>query len=86
MFAKSRDWLVKDVESISIDIKRELRKLANNGGNEDVKVCAHPEVIEQLKNKHGNAVKKIVSKAGFNVEFLPVADYHLEEWNCLKSQ
>jgi ribonuclease G len=77
---------IKDVESISIDIQRELRKLANNGGDQDVKVCAHPEVIEQLKNKHGNAVKKIVSKASFNVEFLPVADYHLEEWNCLKSQ
>ncbi len=77
---------IKDVESISIEIQRELSRLAKNGDAEDIKVCAHPEVIEQLKNKHGNAVKKLIDKAHFNVEFLPVADYHLEEWNCLKSQ
>jgi ribonuclease G len=77
---------IKDVESISIDIQRQLRKLANNGNRDDIKVCANPEVIEQLRNKHGAAVEKITDKARFNVEFLPVADYHLEEWNCLKSQ
>ena len=78
--------VIKDVESVSIEIQRELRRLANNGSDEDLKICAHPEVIEQLKNKHGAAVKKILNKAVFNVEFLPVADYHLEEWNCLKAQ
>lgn len=77
---------IKDVESISIEIQRELRKLANNGANEDIKVCAHPEVIEHLKNNHGPAVSRVMAKSCFNIEFLPVADYHLEEWSCLKSQ
>lgn len=77
---------IKDIESICIDIERDLRKIATNGGAEDIKICAHPEVIEQLRSKHDNAIKKIVNKATFKIEFLPVADYHIEEWNCLKSQ
>jgi ribonuclease G len=78
--------VIKDVDSICIDIEREIRRFAGNGSASDIKICAHPEVIEQLKTKHGQTLKKIVNGSKFNIEFLPVADYHIEEWNCLKSQ
>mgnify|MGYP005843351151 CR=1 FL=1 len=75
---------IKDIESICIDVERELRRISANGAQE-VKICAHPEVIEQIKSKHDKTIKKILKKASLKIEFLPMASYHIEEWNCLKS-
>ncbi len=73
---------VKLPETVSIEIQRELRRIGSGGNNVDVKVYAHPTLIERLKTKDSAAVSKIIKQSRINVELLSVSDCHLEEWSC----
>ncbi len=75
---------VKVPETVSIEIQRELRKISlqRERKNGDVKVYAHPTVIERLKGADAQALGKILKRSKMNVELLSVSDYHLEQWNC----
>lgn len=77
---------VKLPETVSIEIQRELRKIALQGENADVKVYAHPTVVEKLKTEDSAAVGRILKRGNMNVELSSVNDYHLEQWNCYVSQ
>jgi len=73
---------VKVPETVSIEIQRELRRIGSVKKNVEVKVYAHPTVIERLKTADAQALGKIVQRSKMNVELLSVSDYHLEQWNC----
>jgi len=73
---------VKLPETVSIEIQRELRKIGSDRNNVDVKVYAHPTVVERLKTEDSGALGKILKRGKMNVELLSVSDYHLEQWNC----
>lgn len=73
---------VKVPETVSIEIQRELRRMGSVKKNVEVKVYAHPTVIERLKTADAQALGKIVQRSKMNVELLSVSDYHLEQWNC----
>jgi len=77
---------VKLLETISIEVQRALRKLVAMGSAGEYKVCAHPDVIDRLKNEDAAAVDKLLKRSRLIVEFLPIADYHLEEWHCYPTQ
>ncbi len=77
---------VKLVETVSIEIQRELKKLVLQKVDTDFKICAHPDVIERLKKEDFPVVEKILRRSKINIEFLPVTDYHLEEWNCYSTR
>jgi len=77
---------VKLPETVSIEIQRELRRIANERGNVEVKVYAHPTVVETLKTQDSAAVGRILKRSKMNVELLSVNDYHLEQWNCYVSE
>jgi ribonuclease G len=76
---------VKVPETVSIEIQRELRRIGSMRKNGEVKVYAHPTVIERLKTTDAEGVGKIVRSSGLDVELLSVSDYHLEQWNCYVS-
>ena len=73
---------VKLPETVSIEIQRELRTISSQRKSVDVKVYAHPTVIERLKTEDSAAIARIVTRRRINVELLSVNDYHLEQWNC----
>jgi ribonuclease G len=77
---------VKLIETVSIEIQRALRKLVAMRSEGEFKVCAHPHVIERLKNEDAGAVDKLLKRSRLIVEFLPITDYHLEEWQCYPTQ
>jgi len=77
---------VKLLETVSIEIQRALRKLVATRAEGEFKVCAHPDVIERLKNEDAGAVDKLLKRSRLIVEFLPITDYHLEEWHCYPTQ
>jgi len=73
---------VKLPETVSIEIQRDVRRIASERKNVDVKVYAHPTVVERLKMEDSGAIARIVRQSRINVELLSVSDYHLEQWNC----
>lgn len=73
---------VKLPETVSIEIQRELRRIGSERRSVDVKVYAHPTVVERLKTNDSDAVARIARRCRISVEFLSVNDYHLEQWNC----
>jgi ribonuclease G len=73
---------VKLLETISLEIQRALRKLVSMRAEGEFKVCAHPEVIDRLKTEDAAAVDRVLKRSRLIVEFLPITDYHLEEWHC----
>jgi len=77
---------VKLLETVSIEIQRALRKLVSMSAEGEYKVCAHPDVIQRLKSEDAPAVDKVLKRSGLIVEFLPITDYHLEEWHCYPTQ
>jgi ribonuclease G len=77
---------VKLLETVSIEIQRALRKLVSMRAEGEYKVCAHPDVIQRLKNEDAAAVDKLVKRSRLIVEFLPITDYHVEEWHCYPTQ
>ena len=77
---------VKLLETVSIEIQRALRKLVAMRAEGEFKVCAHPDVIDQLKTDDAPALDKLLKRSRLIVEFLPITDYHLEEWQCYPTQ
>ena len=77
---------VKLPETVSIEIQRELRRIASERKSLEVKVYAHPTVVERLKTKDSAAVGKILKQGKMNVELLSVSDYHFEQWNCYEGE
>ncbi len=77
---------VKLPETVTIEVQRELRRIASERKGADVKVYAHPTVIERLKKEDSASVARIVKRGGMNVELLSVNDYHLEQWKCYVSE
>jgi ribonuclease G len=77
---------VKLLETVSIEIQRALRKLVSMRAEGEFKVCAHPDVIEQLKTEDAPAIDRMLKRSRLIVEFLPITDYHLEEWHCYPTQ
>ncbi len=73
---------VKLPETVSIEIQRDLRRIGSERKNVDVKVYAHPTVIERLKTEDSAAIGKILKRSKVNVELLSVSDHHLEQWSC----
>jgi len=73
---------VKLAETVSIEIQRDLRRIGSGRKNVDVKVYAHPTVVERLKTGDAGAIEKIAKPSRINVQLLSVSDYHLEQWNC----
>jgi ribonuclease G len=73
---------VKLLETVSIEVQRALRKLVSMGAEGEFKVCAHPDVIQRLKSEDASAVDRVLKRSRLIVEFLPITDYHLEEWHC----
>ncbi len=73
---------VKLPETISIEVQRELRRLGSDRGTANVKVYAHPTVVDRLKTEDSGAVARIAKHAKMTVELLSVNDYHLEQWKC----
>ncbi len=77
---------VKLIETVSIEVQRALRKLVAMRAEGEFKLCAHPDVIERLKTEDAGAVAKLLKLSRLIVEFLPITDYHLEEWHCYPTQ
>jgi len=77
---------VKLIETVSIEVQRALRKLVSMRAEGDFKVCAHPDVIDWLKTEDAGTVDKLLKRSRLIVEFLPITDYHLEEWQCYPTQ
>ncbi len=73
---------IKLPETVTIEILRELRTIGFKRKNADVKVYAHPAVVERLKTEDSPAMGRILKRARMNVQLLSVSDYHLEQWNC----
>jgi ribonuclease G len=73
---------VKLLETVSIEVQRALRKLVAMRAEGEYKVCAHPDVIERLRTEDAGAIDRLLKRSRLIVEFLPITDYHLEEWHC----
>ncbi len=73
---------IKLPETVSIEVQRELRRIVSEQRNVDVKVYAHPTVVERLKTEDSAAMARILQGRRVTVELLSVNDYHLEQWNC----
>ncbi|MBN1919316.1 MAG: Rne/Rng family ribonuclease [Verrucomicrobia bacterium] len=77
---------IKQVGTVSLEVQRALRKLVALGSAGEYKVCAHPDVIDRLRNEDAPGVDKLLKRSNLIVEFLPITDYHLEEWHCYPTQ
>jgi len=73
---------VKLPETVSIEIQRELKRVTSERKSGEVKVYAHPSVVERLKTVDAPAIAKVLKRGRLNIELLSVNDYHLEQWNC----
>ena len=73
---------VKLPETVSIEIQREVKKIALERKSGELKVYAHPTVVERLKTTDAPAIARILKHGKLNIELLSVNDYHLEQWNC----
>jgi ribonuclease G len=73
---------VKLPETVSIEIQREVKKIASERKSGELKVYAHPSVVERLKTTDAPAIARILKHGRLNIELLSVNDYHLEQWNC----
>ncbi len=73
---------VKLPETVSIEIQRELKRVTAERKSGEVKVYAHPSVVERLKTVDAPAIAKVLKRGRLNIELLSVNDYHLEQWNC----
>jgi ribonuclease G len=73
---------VKLPETVSIEVQREVKRIASERKAGELKVYAHPSIVERLKTTDSPALARILKHGRLNIELLSVNDYHLEQWNC----
>lgn len=72
---------VKLWEIIRIEIERRLKRYTAKRRIHEVKIRAHPQIIEQLTDESSARIARILNKSQLTIEYEPKADYGIDEWN-----
>jgi ribonuclease G len=72
--------MIKNYESISVEIERELKKIIHHQNKFSLKLTTHPEMYKYLETVDKEFFMKIANKANASLEFATKDTFHLNEF------